>query len=357
MSNLKLEVISTPAAIDFDYEAFKSQLEKDLKKYETVVTEDTVKDAKALCTELNARKNELDASRKEAIKVASAPIKDADNKMKSLVAMLEDGRQHTLSQVRVFEQKRLNELLEDLTGRRNRLRADAQIHEEFYGAASDLNDLVKLGNITPTGRTTNKACQAVHDRVNQELSLFQTVERRLLELENASYRAGLAAPLTRAHVEHFLKADDETYATKLQALIDAEIERDRQGREAIERKAKQEAEIKANREAEEKARQDRLDEQNRQADQQQEAEAQSMAEAEHAGSTQTIQAAIPETVAPAVPASAHGSDTYTMTVTMTATLPAGMTEADVQEQFRQFIEGPGNVRVDFLTATKEQEAA
>lgn len=357
MSELNLTIENTPAVIDLNYEAFKAELEQHLEKYATVVTADTVKDAKALATELNALKKDLDERRKATIKYVSAPIKDADDKMKSLVSMVEDGRQHTLSQVRVFEQKRLDDLLDDLTGRRDRLRESAEVQPEFYGAASELNDLVKLGNITATGRTTSKACQAVQDRVNEELSLQQTVDRRLLELENASYRAGLAAPLTRPHVEHFLKADDDVYAEKLQALLDAEIERDRQGREAMERKAQQEAAMKQAAEAEEKARQDRLDEQNRQADQQQEAEAQSMAEAEHAKNTQNIRASHPEMVEPAVPASAHGSDTYTMTVTMTATLPAGMSESDVEEQFRQFIEGPGNVRVDFLTATKEQEAA
>lgn len=348
MSDLNLTIENTPAVIDLNYEAFKAELEQHLEKYATVVTVDTVKDAKALATELNALKKDLDDRRKATIKYVSAPIKDADDKMKSLVAMVEEGRQHTLSQVRVFEQKRLDELLEDLTGRRDRLRADAEVQPEFFGAASELGDLVKLGNITATGRSTNKACQAVHDRVNQELSLQQAVDRRLLELENASYKAGLAAPLTRAHIEHFLKEPDETYAAKLQALLDAEIERDRQGREAIERKAKQEADAKQAAEAEEQARQQRIEEQNRQADAQQ---------ASQAGCGDYDQPEPERSNDPITKSPSVGSETFTLTVTMTATLPAGMSESDIEQQFRQFIEGPGNVRVDFLTATKEQEAA
>lgn len=358
MSDLNLSIENTPAVISFDYETFKAQLEKHLEKYATVVTADTVKEAKALCTELNALKGDIDSRRKDAIKYVSAPIKEADDQMKSLVAMVEDGRQHTLSQVRVFEQKRLDELREDLVGRRDRLRADAEVQAEFYGAASELGDLVKLGNITATGRATSKACQAVHDRVNQELSLQQAVDRRLLELENASYRAGLAAPLSRANVEHFLKDDDATYASKLQALLDAEIERDRQGREAIERKAKQEAALRQANEAEEKARKQRIEQQNSQADAAQQAEAQSQKEPEFDHFEQQTQQHETERFNdPVTQSSNDGSETYSLTVTMTATLPAGMSEYDIEQQFRQFIEGPGNVRVDFLTATKEQEVA
>lgn len=358
MSDLNLSIENTPAVISFDYETFKAQLEKHLEKYATVVTADTVREAKALCTELNALKGDIDSRRKDAIKYVSAPIKEADDQMKSLVAMVEDGRQHTLSQVRVFEQKRLDELREDLVGRRDRLRADAEVQAEFYGAASELGDLVKLGNITATGRATSKACQAVHDRVGQELSLQQAVDYRLLWLENASYRAGLAAPLTRAHIEHFLKDDDATYDLKLQALLDAEIERDRQGREAIARKAKQVADEQARLDSEEQDRKQRMEELDRQADEAQQRDAFHHEEPVHEHFERPDEQQEPEPFSdPVTQSSNDGSETFSLTVTMTATLPAGMSESDIEQQFRQFIEGPGNVRVDFLTATKEQEAA
>jgi len=51
------------------------------------------------------------------------------------------------------------------------------------------------------------------------------------------------------------------------------------------------------------------------------------------------------------------SETYSLTVTMTATLPAGMSLSDIRQQFRAFIESPGNVQVDFLSVDKEQGAA
>jgi glycine cleavage system regulatory protein len=57
-----------------------------------------------------------------------------------------------------------------------------------------------------------------------------------------------------------------------------------------------------------------------------------------------------------VTAQPGSSETFTLTVTMTATLPAGMNEADIERQFKEFIEGPGNTRVDFMTVEKEAEA-
>jgi hypothetical protein len=32
-----------------------------------------------------------------------------------------------------------------------------------------------------------------------------------------------------------------------------------------------------------------------------------------------------------------------------------MSEADVQDQFREFIEGPGNVRVEWIDAAREDQ--
>jgi len=353
---------STPAVIDFEYEAFKGRVEKYIEDYAMIVTPETLKGAKAACTQMNALVNELDTSRKDAIKYVSAPIKEADDKMKSLIKMIKDGRQETLSQVRVFEQKRLDELRDDLVGRRDRLRAEAKVQAEFYGAALELDDLVKLGNITTAGRATNKACQSVHDRVNQELTLQVAVDLRLLELENAGYRAGLAAPLTRAHVEYFLKADDEVYAQKLQALMDAEVERDRQGREAIERKAKQQADAKTRQQEQDKedelARKQRMAEQDKQADAVQQDDTQHQSDATYSNYESTPERSEPvRSHDPVTRPSNGGSETFSLTVTMTVTLPAGMSESDIEDQFRQFIEGPGNVRVDFLTATKEQDAA
>jgi len=341
-NTLNPEITQQPAVLSFDYESFKADLEKRLELYRTVVTADTVKEAKETATELNKLKTNLDTRRKQAIAYVSAPIKEADSQMKDCIQLVADGRKDILDQVAKFDQARLAGLQDELTQRRDRLRAGASIQPEFYGAASDLSDLVKLGNLTPKDRLTAKATQAVAERVNSELKLQQTVERRLLELENASYRAGLAAPLTKAHVEHFLYADDETYTAKLDELLQAEVERDRKSREAIARDAERQAQVKPEPEPE---------------------PAPEPAAADTQPVEQTTQPAHgeyqpqPQTEAKPQGAQAGKSEQFHMTVTMTATLPAGLTEAEIERQFRAFIEKGGNTKVDFMTVMRDSEEA
>jgi len=360
MSNLTPEIKQTPAVLSFNYETFKADLEQRLEKYRTVVTADTVKQAKETATELNKLKTELDTQRKEAIRYVSAPIKQADDQMKECVGLVASGRQEILDQVAKFDQARLDGLREELHGRRDRLRADAEIWPEFQGAADDLSDLVTLGNLTATDRVTNKAAQAVADRVNEELQLQNTVERRLLELENASYRAGLSSPLERAHVEHFLYADGDTYQTKLQQLLDVEVDRQQKAEAKIRQSVQQE---QAQKQAEEQAASERQARLNPEPEPEVTAPMDRPDLADDAGlfgDQMSGGYAVPEPEPEPEPVqdqpatqSSGESAQYTLTVTMTATLPAGMDEADIEAQFREFIQGPGNTRVDWITVERE----
>jgi len=333
MSQLNPEIKQTPAVLSFNYETFKAELEQKLEQYRTVVTVDTVKQAKETATELNKLKTELDTRRKEAIRYVSAPIKAADDQMKECVRLVADGRQDILDQVARFDKERLEKLHEKLIEDRDIMRSELEIRPEFHGAASDLTDLVKLGNITPKGRPTGKAGDAVYERVNQEHQLQLTVERRILELENASYRAGLAAPLTKAHVEHFIRADEETYQAKLGELFKAEIERDRQSRQAIAQEAERQAQAKP----------------------------ELAPEPDDAGLTGDIghggYAPKAETEPKPQAAPAGNSVMFFITVTMSAQLPTGMTEAQVEQQFRAFIEQSGNTTVDFITVERDADEA
>lgn len=358
MNNLTPEIKQTPAVLTFNYETFKADLEKQLEKYRTVVTADTVKQAKETATELNALKIQLDTQRKEAIRYVSAPIKTADDQMKECVGLVASGRQEILDQVAKFDQVRLDGLKEELTGRRDRLRKEAGISAKFQGTADDLSDLVKLTNLTGTDRLTNKAAQAVADRVNAELQLQNTVERRLLELENASYRAGLSSPLERAHVELFLFQDDDTYQSRLQQLLDVEIERQKKSEDKMRQTVQREQDQKYAEAQREQERQERLSAEqtpNYEMDRPDLADdAGLLGDPGHGGYAVPDEAPTePTSEAPKTQAPGE-TETYLLTCTMTATLPAGMNEADIEAQFREFIQGAGNTRVDWMTVTREK---
>ena len=241
---MKQELISisnTPAVIDVNFQELKEALKKDLEKYELLVTADTVSDAKALATELNATKNVISKRRKEEVAKASEPVKEFDASMKELESMCEEGRQKILEQVKTFEDETRDlaaSLLAELLGNLN---AASEVEPEFQRA--QFGDLVKLTALTKTGNLTAATVKEMEGRVRDDKAIQDRTKMRLLELENKSYSAGLAAPLTRDPIQHFLFADEEHYSAELQRIIDAEIERqqiaEQRQREKLEREQAQ----------------------------------------------------------------------------------------------------------------------
>lgn len=249
-----LTINTQPAELSADFEAARERLRAEIAQYDVVVTAETVKDAKALATMLNKRRAEIDNMRKAAVARVSEPIKAFDENMKELTGICEDGRKRILDQCQRFDEKRLELAGELLEALRTRLWNEHEVRTEFYRAEFD--DLVKLGSLTEKGRLTKSAQDSLTMRVRDDRSIQDQTDRRLLELENRSHRAGLAAPLSRDHVRPFLFADAETYDRELSRIIDAEIERQKlaeiRARERLERE--QAAERRAAEQAEPPAR-------------------------------------------------------------------------------------------------------
>lgn len=235
-----IHIESTPAILSVNFEALKKHLNKELERYDVVVTSDSVKDAKALATELNTTKRLIDTKRKEEVAKASEPVKQFDSSMKELVAMCEDGRQKILSQVQRFEDETRELAGKLLDEERTKIRANLNIDPEFYKAEFD--DLILITSVTGKGKLTASARTKLEQRVAEEKSLQDQTERRLLMLENQSYKAGLASPLTRDHVNTFLFRDDAGYQAELDRIIASEIERQKSAEAALRKKFEAEQE-------------------------------------------------------------------------------------------------------------------
>jgi len=240
---MKQELISVTTllpTLDADFEAAEAYLKKELENYDVVVTLKTLPGGKELAKELNKTVTLIDAKRKEAVAEASAPIKEFDTKMKHLVSLCKEGRVKILDQIKVFEDEtRLK--IESLLGvYRSELWQQHEVKEEFLSAEFD--DLIILSNLTKAGSLAGKAKSELEKRVNADKQKQDMVERRLLLLENASYKAGLLAPLTRVHVNSFLFADDESYNEQLDKIIASEIERQEVAAEAVRQRTIKEAE-------------------------------------------------------------------------------------------------------------------
>lgn len=221
-----IEVKNTPAVLEVNFEDLRESLERDLEKYRVVVTADTVKDAKALATELRKTKKVIDDRRKAEVAKASEPVKAFDDRMKELIKMIDSGVADLKVQVDRFEDETREKVLEKVYALRAELWSDFAIDPEFQRAK--VEDLAIVSNLTQKGNLAAKARDEVKARVQADKGLQDQTRLRLAELESESYRHGLAAPLTRDHVEHFLFAEEDRYRSELSRILDAEVNRQAQ---------------------------------------------------------------------------------------------------------------------------------
>ena len=219
-----IQIKATLPAFQGNFEEVKIKLSEGLKYYEIGVTADNLKDANAMATELNKLSGELDKLRKEKVKEVSAPIKEFEDKVKELVTMCQDSRQKILEQVKVFEDEERAKCLELLKKEAAEVWEKLGIRDEF--SKPQISDLAILSNLTDKGNLTSKAKNEVWDRINAVKSLQDKSDMRLLQLENASYKAGLKSPLTKVNIERFLfEADEEVYQKRLDELTQNELKR------------------------------------------------------------------------------------------------------------------------------------
>lgn len=258
----------TPATIEIDMTTLKASLVSKIdEQSKTVVTVDNLKESKALAAEMNKIAKAIGAARKAAIDEAMTPLKFFETGMKELEKIATDGRAVIASQVETFERETLeqikSQLGEALGSEWDKLNVPAKFRK------SGINDLILLGSITAKGALTGAVKKSLESRAMSDRMQADLIEKRLLSLENESYKAGLAAPLTEHHVAVFLYDEEQSYQEKLANILTAEKEREIQAakrreiehenqqriqREALERQqAAHEAELKRQKEQLERA--------------------------------------------------------------------------------------------------------
>lgn len=225
--NQMINVETTPASVSVNFAEVRDALSEHLATYDTVVTADGLKEAKATATEINKLKHSIASKRKAVVSELSEPIKTLESRLKELENLCETSRQGILEQARQFDEQTKNKVRNLLDGRRTELQNSLDVKAEFCNA--DYDDLVIISNLTAKGNLTKKADDAIVERVNADKAAQERREKRLLELENASYKAGLQTPLEYRHVAGIVDdPDDEAYQQALQMMLSDEIERQRQ---------------------------------------------------------------------------------------------------------------------------------
>lgn len=240
------EIQNVPAAITFDFESVKKALTEQLEKYKGIVlTAETCKEGKDLIKEINATRKQLNRTRIDEAKKAAEPIKAFESQMKELTADCDALMASIREQTDRFDEEQKEVLRQLLNDSLRDLYAHNLIREEFKTAGID--HLVLLGNLTEKGKLTKKAKDGIEEIANDALMLQQRTDLRLSRLEAECYKAGMGAPLTRQHVNHFLFDEDDSYSEKLAALMESEKRREIQAAEY--RKAQENRQAQANKQA------------------------------------------------------------------------------------------------------------
>jgi len=315
-----LQIIHTPGFVRANLAELEERVIARLASYKgLVLTNEQIPESKKEAANLRKEKKELSVARIKLTKDNDAAIADVIGTLKRLESLYEEAADDLTAQARESESIRKTEARDTLLASLIAAWDASDVNQEHRTAT--INDLVTLTAVTIKGNPTAKVsaeikCRAAADRANQDRT-----KMRLLELANQSYEAGLDAPLTRGHVEMFLFADDETYRSGIERIITTEIERQKVTEARVEQRQQQEAEAEQRRQA----------------------------------------IAPPPEVAPAPAAEAAPAATpvapqaNTRTVTIVCTfqtgVPAGASEAQVENSIKKQLEAKGFTSLSSVKAT------
>ncbi|QEH06578.1 DUF1351 domain-containing protein [Sulfurospirillum multivorans] len=226
-----------------NFDTIKAHVVAGLKEYEVTVTLENMAAAKKMATTLNQLSEKVDETRKNTVKIVSAPIDVFGAQCKELVSLIDEKRTFLLNQIEVFNARTRKECLSLLESALKTAYHKFDVKEEFQIAK--VADLAIVSNKTNSG-IKPAAKGSVEARALECKRFQEKVELRLNTLEGTCYKAGLEAPLVRQNIESFLKVDDEEiYQQKLQSMIKSEIKRFGELEQKLVEKAKKEAEVKA----------------------------------------------------------------------------------------------------------------
>jgi len=171
----ELVVTAKAPVITGNFEEVKKQMIEGVKQYDVIITSDTVKDGKAMATEINKMKGLIKEVQKNHLDTLTGPIAEFKDQIKELVDIAEDARQKILSQVKVFEDKE-REL--HLTALHEYLREQITEQEiaEKYSCTLSCQEFVSITGLTKTGSLTKKSRDQIDLIVSKALQL-QTADK------------------------------------------------------------------------------------------------------------------------------------------------------------------------------------
>lgn len=215
-------------------EEVKSSIAETIAKYDVVVVEDRLGEAKELMATFNKEKKSFSDKCKGFLGAITAPLEEFKRTQKEIEQMYDNGREKIKQQVEAFEAKKLEDIKQILTAYKDQICTEKGINPQSV----TVDDLIKLSAVN-----TNKSGYSIAKATAETIDLrIQTVENEILK---ARLEAEEKAKRDREIAEK-ARLEAEEQARKREIEQQARFEREKQ--EAVERaKLEQQRELEAER--------------------------------------------------------------------------------------------------------------
>ena len=154
-------VVKKTVEIQHNMQSVKSEIEKQLKKYDVVVTDDTVKDTKKLMADINKNKQAFSDACKKYLTEIEDPVKAFKSEKKEVESLFVDARLRLSSQVDKFESKKLDEISEIVINTKNFMCNEKGINP----CRVSVEDLIKLSAVTTTNNLSKNTITAIENKI------------------------------------------------------------------------------------------------------------------------------------------------------------------------------------------------
>ncbi|MCT7908763.1 hypothetical protein N5915_04255 [Arcobacter lacus] len=247
INKIKLDGALTILNLNANMDQLENAVIKELEKpeYNSIVTMTNFKDMKESSLFLGKVAKQISDFRIAKVKEETTDIKLFEDSLKKFTNMFKSKQDVIKQGLDVFEEETRKQIKEVCITYLNQYCLEVGLKEKFQNI--NLEDMTQTGFMTASGSISKKGKEEVEKRVQVQLNLQNKVQNRLMMLENECLKAGIE-PLTKQHIQGFLFADDNTYISNLNMLIESELRR------AEQIKAKQEQELRQKIEAETSAK-------------------------------------------------------------------------------------------------------
>lgn len=220
-----------PAEIGFNFDELKSELAERLEHYNgLIVTEDSIKEAKADRAKLNKLRTAIDTRRKDIKKQYLKPYADFEGKIKELTLLIDEPIKAIDTQLDSYEERRKEAKLEKIK----------DVYESLVPFA--IKEILPLDriidqkwlNATTSIKSVTEDIEKWRDRVNADLLALDTVEEAYRAAVREKYISTLDIAAAMAHMDQ-LKAAEEAFRAR-------EAEKKQREEERLAREAERAAE-------------------------------------------------------------------------------------------------------------------